>query len=555
MNRFFLLLLLVALPLSAAPSKRYIVTRSEGEVNASAKRVVDAEFMAAHAGRELGIINGFAVTLTDAEVAALQKEPGVGAIYPVVERHLLDVSTSTGASQAPISPFMQKQSTPYGIDLVRARDVWPHARGKNVNVAVLDTGITADHPDLKANIAGGYNAITHGTNYADDHGHGTHVAGTIAAADNTLGVIGVAPEARIWAIKLLDADGNGTNEDVIVAADWILAKKAEIGGNWIMSMSFGSGETSPPEEAAFRRLRDANVLPIAASGNSGFLALEYPAAYASVMSVGAVDSAKTLAWFSSGGGTLGVLAPGVNVLSTVRLGTNVTVLAERGGSTILGAQFMESGRGGWTAQIVKCGYGGPGECEGDATGKVALMQRGNNLTFAEKVLNATAQGAIAAIIVNYDDKSLYETGRVSLVRRTCDIITFECVDDPADRARQWPVAIFVTKSDGDKLANGSGTVFMGVWDDDYGFKSGTSMATPHATGVAALLWSLAPNATAIDLRRAMELTAEDLGPKGFDASYGNGLVNALAAAKALSPATFGLPPGQMPTPRRRSINH
>jgi len=551
MKRLIPLLLLLALPLSAAPSKRYIVTRTHDSVSAASVNALDAQFMAAHAGRELGIINAFAVTLTDDEVVAMQKQPGIDAVYPVVERHLLEIAPASLKPGPAVSPYTLKQTVTYGLDLVHARDVWPYARGRNVNVAILDTGVTTNHPDLAANVAGGYNAITRGTNFLDDHGHGTHVAGTIAGVDNNVGVIGVAPEARVWAVKVLQADGNGTNEDVIVAADWVLAKKKEVGGNWIMSMSFGSGETSPPEEAAFRRLQDADIFPIAASGNSGFWSLEYPAAYASVMSVGAVDSVKQSAWFSSGGGTLGVMAPGVDVLSTVRLGSNFTGEAERGVAHVFGMPLKQSARGNFTAQVVLCGFGGVGECDGDATGKIALIARGNNLTFAEKVRNVMAQGAVAVIIYNFDDTALLQW---SLVRYDCDGNNI-CTDNKDDLAYPWPVALELKKSDAMKLQQSGGTITLGVWDDDYGYKSGTSMAAPHAAGVAALLWSLAPNAHAIDLRRAMELTAEDLGPKGWDPTNGNGMLNALAAAKALAPAAFGLPPNQMPSPRRRSTNH
>lgn len=558
MKRFLPLLLLIAVPLSAANTKRYIVMRSQGEVAAASVSAFDAKFMAAHAGREIKVINGFAVSLSDDEVGAMSKAQGIAGIYPVTKIHLLDNSAAAIQPQAnpTPSPYAVKQTVPYGVDLVHARDVWAFGRGKNINVAVLDTGVTIDHPDLAANVAGGWNVIANSANFMDDHGHGSHTAGTIAAVDNAVGVVGVAPEAKIWSLKVLGADGNGENEDVLVAIDWILAKKKEIGGNWIVSMSFGSGETSAPERAAFQRLADNDVFAIAASGNSGFFALEYPAAYPSVMSVGAVDSAKTGAWFSSGGGTLGVMAPGVDVLSTVRLGSAITVMAERGQTTVGALSLLESGRGGVTAPVVVCGYGDVGECVGDATGKIALISRGNGIYFGDKVLNALAQGAIAAVIYNTDDTPLaqqWATRKPSLIRQTC--IEFNCVDVPEDLTRKWPVVVFTTKSDGLKLINTSGNASIGVWDDDWALKSGTSMAAPHAAGVAALLWSIAPTVHPIDLRRAMELTAEDLGQKGYDASTGNGLLNALSAAKALAPSVFGLPPGQMPNPRRRSANH
>src|SRR5438105_2086979 len=179
--------------------------------------------------------------------------------------------------------------------------------------------------------------------FAADHGHGTHVAGTIAAVDNGIGVVGVAPEARLWSVKALDATGSGTNEDVVAAAQWVLAKKQELGGNWIVSMSFGSSSASRAEDEAFAKLRDADVLCVAAAGNSGFPALDYPAAYASVLSVGAIAADRTTAWFSSGGGTLGVMAPGVDVLSTVLPGSvPSSVAAGAGGVRVAGTPFQQA---------------------------------------------------------------------------------------------------------------------------------------------------------------------------------------------------------------------
>ena len=526
-------LLIAGASAAAAPAGRYIV----------AMRPV-ARRPAVRVARELPVIDGFVADLNDDEVATLRRSSAVRYVDPVVERHLLDDL----APHATESPLSRTQTVPYGVDLVRATDVWPYSRGANVNVVIIDTGITPNHPDLTGHV-GGYNAITHADDFADDHGHGTHVAGTIAAVDNGIGVVGVAPEARLWSVKALDATGSGTNEDVVAAAQWVLAKKQELGGNWIVSMSFGSSSASRAEDEAFAKLRDADVLCVAAAGNSGFPALDYPAAYASVLSVGAIAADRTTAWFSSGGGTLGVMAPGVDVLSTVLPGSvPSSVAAGAGGVRVTGTPFQQAARGDVAGPIALCGMGGPGDC-GDANGKIAVITRGNNLYFAEKVRNAIADGAVAAIIINYDDGPLFAG---SLVRPVCDY-QYNCVDNPDDLAYHWPPVTLVKKSDGDKLARQSGAIALSVWDDDYAMKSGTSMAAPHVAGVAALLWSLAPGTHAIDVRRAIELTAQDLGPEGFDAANGNGLVDALAAAKFIAPAVFGVAPPQ--PVHRRSAGH
>jgi subtilisin family serine protease len=554
MNRFLALLLLVALPAAAAPAQRYIVTMRAGASNRPAiHALAGSEQTGRRAARELDIINGFAAELTESEIVALKKSGDVLSIDPVVERHLLDAGgLKPAAPHTTGNPLALAQTVPYGIDLIHAREVWPHARGANVNVAIFDTGIATNHPDLAANIAGGFNTLTLGTNFFDDHGHGTHVAGTLAARDNGFGVVGVAPQARIWSIKVLGVDGTGTNEDVIVAADWVLARKKAIGGNWIISMSIGSGQKSAPEEAAFQRLRDNDVLSVAASGNGGSTALDYPAAYSSVLSVGAVDAETKITWFSNGGGTLGVVAPGLDVLSSVLVHSVPNAGVSSGPLSFSGFPLKEARRGDVHAAIINCGFGEPGSCNGDPTGKIAVLRRGNGIYFADKVRNAVEAGAIAAVIYNYDD---IPTPQWSLVRPVCDA-DWNCTSNTDDLKYDWPVVVKLNKSDGEKILEYGGPLTISSYDDDYGVKSGTSMSTPHVAGVAALLWSLAPTARALDIRRAIELTAHDLGPKGFDGVNGNGLIDALAAAKALAPAAFGLPDAPLPDPgRRRSTGH
>src|SRR5438132_8941002 len=148
-------LLLIALPLSAAPARRYIITTHPAENKLSAHILDDSDGVRIHAARELSIINGFAADLTAEEVAALKQFPEVRFIEPVIERHAFDIEPAF-VPHVSNSPLAHAQTVPYGIDLIRARELWPLARGANVNVVIFDTGITANHPDLAANIAGGY---------------------------------------------------------------------------------------------------------------------------------------------------------------------------------------------------------------------------------------------------------------------------------------------------------------------------------------------------------------------------------------------------------------
>ena len=137
------------------------------------------------------------------------------------------------------------QTTPTGINRADA-DLSPTAaingvdQRVNVDVAVIDTGVDLDHPDLNVYRAGAKNCALLGLNADDDHGHGSHVAGTIGALDNSSGVVGIAPGARIWPVKVLNALGSGMNSDVICGIDYVTSKSAEIE---VVNMSLGGAGT------------------------------------------------------------------------------------------------------------------------------------------------------------------------------------------------------------------------------------------------------------------------------------------------------------------------
>jgi serine protease len=559
MNRIVLAVaLFVTTSIHAAETARYLVaTRPAAAKKLSLVRdPIDAE---RHDVRELATINAFAADLTEEEAAALRKSPEVRYVTRTVERHLLD----TSAAQPPFrmtanfSHFGDTQQVPYGVDLVHARELWPYTKGGgSINVAILDTGIDATHPDLKANYAGGYNTFTKLDDPIDDHRHGTHVAGTIAAADNGIGVVGIAPETHIWAVKVLNSRGTGEDENVIAALEWVRAKKHQRGGQWIVSMSLGSDVSSSLEAEAFARANDHGILSIAAAGNTGLTVPHYPAAYPNVVAVAAVDSDSHIAEFSSGGAGLQVSAPGVDVISTVPVGLiKAGAVQAAGGARLDAIPLTGAPRNEVTAPFVFCGYGQESDFAGGrANGKIAVMQRGI-LKFAEKGRNARAGGAVGVIVYNDVDRDDRTTW--TLIRPDCD--TTSCHDYEPDVTFDWAPTVALTKVDGEKLAQTDGTtttLTMGGWDEDYTSFSGTSMATPHVSGVAALLWSLAPDATATDVTNALIRGAHDLGDIGFDARFGYGLIDAVTAAKQIAPSRFGLPAPPPPTnplnlPRRR----
>lgn len=216
----------------------------------------------------------------------------------------------------------QSEEIPEGIKLMQAPAVWDEARrGSGVVVAVLDTGCQMDHPDLKDRIIGGRN-FTHddaGEAYLfeDYNGHGTHVAGTIAAAANRQGVVGMAPEADLLILKVLDGSGGGSYRNVIDAIDYALAWRGPAGQKVrIISMSLGGAYDDPDLHAAIIRAVNSGVLVVCAAGNTGRVERQFPGGYNEVVGVGAVDFTKALAPFSTMNKEIDMVAPGVDVFST-----------------------------------------------------------------------------------------------------------------------------------------------------------------------------------------------------------------------------------------------
>ena len=246
--------------------------------------------------------------LTAKEIAALKKDPNVETVEEDGKCYALDrPSTMLIEGQ----PTVQAETVPWGIARIKANLAWDISRGKGIRVAVLDTGIDFDHPDLKSNYRGGVSFVVGETTPEDFNRHGTHCAGTIAAAINGAGVVGVAPAAYLYAVKVLAADGAGTWSWLISGLSWCISN-----GIHIASMSLG-GAAAPNALKSMCDLAFARgVLLVAAAGNSGG-PVGMPAKYASVIAVSAIDSGNAVPTFSCRGPEVELCAPGVNVLSTV----------------------------------------------------------------------------------------------------------------------------------------------------------------------------------------------------------------------------------------------
>lgn len=300
---------------------RKIVVFQETFVNQPAQEVLLERFGGVNI-KPLPLVNGVAVCLPPAAQARLNARPEVLRIDDDAEVHALDKPPSPpGQDKKPPKeedPEPEEEVLPWGVDRIDAEYAWlaePGYTGVGVNVAVVDTGIDHTHPDLA--VAGGVNVINLRKDYKDDNGHGTHVAGIIAALDNDIGVVGVAPEASLYGVKVLDRRGSGWLSDVIAGIDWCVNNNdVDID---IVNLSLGLNSDIQSLEDACVAAKAAGLILVAAAGNDGG-AVHYPAAYDSVIAVSAVDSSDSIAAWSSYGPEVELCAPGVDIYSTYKGG-------------------------------------------------------------------------------------------------------------------------------------------------------------------------------------------------------------------------------------------
>ncbi|OUB65262.1 S8 family peptidase [Bacillus thuringiensis] len=226
---------------------------------------------------------------------------------------------------------------PEGVKLINAPAAWEKSeKGKDVVVAVLDTGCQIDHVDLKDRIIGGRNFTTDNNsdpnNYTDMNGHGTHVAGTIAATENNQGVLGVAPQAKLLIVKVLGGPrGSGAYEWIINGINYAVNWRGPNGEKVrVISMSLGGPQDVPELHQAVINAVNNDVLVVCAAGNSGdgsgeIDEFEYPGAYPEVVEVGAVDFNKKTPRFTVSNKNVDLVGPGVGILSTYKGGGYATL--------------------------------------------------------------------------------------------------------------------------------------------------------------------------------------------------------------------------------------
>ena len=255
------------------------------------------------------LVHGIAASLPDAAIEAVRRNPNVSAVDP-------DITMQASDAELDLA---------WGVKQIGAGEA--HAdghRGAGIKVAILDTGIDTNHPDLVACYQGGLNFTGRKKVPEDDNGHGTHVAGTIAAADNGDGVIGVAPDAQVYALKVLDRFGYGSVSNIIAALEWCVDNGMQVTNN-----SYGGlADPGPLMQEAFDACEAAGIINVCAAGNKDPVdqtpdLVNYPARYASCIAVAATDYNDYITMFSCRGPAVELAAPGFDIPSC-RIGGGVT---------------------------------------------------------------------------------------------------------------------------------------------------------------------------------------------------------------------------------------
>lgn len=457
--------------------------------------------------------------------------PNVAYVYPEFYLYIpepVDVSFQSfkslmdlgGLSLKPTvkNPF-DNPTQPYGIEMVKAPRVWAKGfEGQGIKVAVIDSGVDAQHPvlqpALKMQVSFLLEDITNPSKPVEDTvGHGTHVAGTILGRRLPSGFVGVAPKAELYSARVCNRGCNGMA--ILAALEWAAQLKVQV-----VNMSLGGPTAVQPLQDAVEKLDQLGIAVVAAAGNDGANKVSYPAAYPTVLAVGAVDENKQKASFSNWGPELAVVAPGVSVVSSVPRGSGRFTQAEVahcGQNSSLKARALAGSADAIApleAELVYAGYGRVDDFKGlSVKGKVALVERGE-IRFIEKAQNAYAAGAVAVVVYNNVDEE-FEGGALTQDGSKTHFVVIGINRQPGLKLRQ------ALEQDPQNPV----TIRIQTLKTDYAALSGTSMASPHVAGVVALLRQANSQLTPAQLKKILQDTADPL-PNVPQEQVGAGLVNA-----------------------------
>lgn len=298
--------------LSANETTRKIIVFKNG-VNETAKEAV-LENLGAKALKikSISLINAVVVDLPQDTAISLSANTVVDFIETDVYENWLEAVSDTNLTEFVThqTKTQESQVLPWGVNKIDAEKAWRKTTGKQIRIAVIDTG-SGPHPDFRR--WGGASMVDYTDSYNDDHYHGTHVAGIIAAINNEFGVVGVAPRARLYAVKVLNWSGSGYLSDVIGGLEWCVKNKMNA-----VNMSIGTPINYRTLKLAVEAVNKAGIAQIAAAGNNYRGQVIFPAAYPPCLAISATDKDNELAYFSSTGLEIDFAAPGQDVLSTIR---------------------------------------------------------------------------------------------------------------------------------------------------------------------------------------------------------------------------------------------
>jgi subtilisin family serine protease len=535
-----------------AEAARYLIQYSSGN-GAALKEVIRA-----NGGTVVfdyaALIDGLAADLSAAGMKAVRRSglattieaDGMRTLHGGPSGDFVDNAVAAPAPDAIPAGFPNgtfDEFVPWGRDRVQADIVWsetpnfgaadngiaePNVRdgavtGAGVIVGVLDSGIDYDHEDLADNILdlrgdGVIRDFLDGDPDPEDsalNGHGTSVASVSASVDNTVGLIGVAPGARISPYRVCDV------QCPLSAIIGGLVQSVADGVD-VINMSFGGPAGFNIEASAVQAANRQGVVLVASAGNDGSQKVQFPAGYDTVLAVGATDINDAPAGFTNVGGWVDVTGPGVSNPTATCSGCVIEAILDEVSPTaqsfspnamtgtalagVANTEIVDVGR----ACVATAGD----TLAADPAGKVALIIRGA-CSFAEKVFFAEQAGAIGTVIYNQNPGNFFGT-----------LGAFQAAGPSVSISNAEGVALAA------EIAGGTTTVDLSVLRNPailYNFISGTSFSGPHVAGVAALVRSVNPGLSPIQVRKIIEMTAEPIGPKVI---FGNGMVRADSAVQA-----------------------